>query len=100
NVAQVLALRIEHLNSRRSGGVEMALAIDAQPVGSADRSVVGLLFEVVFAEILTGLQGSVGLHIVGEQVSAIPIVNVEDLFVGTERNGGGPIDVVGDARDI
>src|SRR2546427_3178511 len=100
NVAQVLAFGIEHLISRRGSGVEMALAIDAQPVGSADESVIGLLLEVIFAEILAILQSSIGLHVVGEQVGAIPIVDVENLLVRTERDAVGPIDVVGHPDDF
>src|SRR5215475_6625101 len=44
DIAQVLAFGVEHLNARRRCGKSVARAVNAQAVGAADESVVGLFF--------------------------------------------------------
>ena len=81
NVRQVLALGIEHLDARRGGGEEVALVVDAQAVGAADHAVIGFLLEGVHAEVCLVLERAVGVHVVGDEIRAVPVIDVELLFV-------------------
>src|SRR5262245_55695326 len=68
DVTEVLAFCAEYLNPRRRCGKRVARAVNAQTIGAADQSMVGLLLQCVLAEILPILQSPIPLNVVSQQI--------------------------------
>ena len=92
----MLAIRTEYLDSGWCGREHAPVVIAAQTICSANQSLFGLLFEVELAPVFAILQSSIGLDIIGDQILAVPVVDVKSFLVWAQRNTIWPVDVIGD----